>query len=661
MVIQYSLFNNLNYGKEIDTIYDKQGNKQGSNIKNGIENLEKLLNLVYYTFPSSEVDKLLNENTIVPLYSYIKKEIIEKEITSVSARELLNKKNSDIYCKTLFFLYMTKRYDFSWPFNEEETAKIISYVFFYNTDPNREFYNVFNPLYRIMTTGKYLKSIDLDSSSLSPEKIVNKLPSLFFQLLSKRKCLAFTVIYLLFLKDNIDLKKTLFTKIAAKEISNKTFNKENSILPKLKEIEKYEDYLLIHEESAYNKIKDLCISSAIKKAKLFLLELQNEIQGFVNNQKRFEDLKTIVENKNFHFRISHDCNPFISFTLKSSYKTDKIESLKNKLKVLRNKINIKILNDDRTFKLYTSEIYDILVSIISLHSLDSLFYESVKCYNISFLTTFLKKLELEETINKDVAFRIESIKDVISLFTQNKVSDFLKSAIKSKEEIYNLDTQREIIKRFVYEFKVFLIRLFFFYQSKDNLEQHTDYLTEESFKNFEDLPYYEKIDSEIKSKLEIFSGSINEKKIISLIKELFRIRKRRMFTIHFILLFNNIVHYLKKNNLFTEEVKKVLWQKTFPIGYVLITNELYPTEQINIKKFLNSLKKVTLLASMLKDTLEIFKFPYTPRLSFLFKDNNNNTSDFIQLPHDTDENLFLANLYYSIMPDISDDYVIYIK
>lgn len=338
---------------------------------------------------------------------------------------------------------------------------------------------------------------------------------------------------------------------------------------------------------------------------------------------------------------------------------NKIESLKDKLKKFKDKLTIEILNDIQTFNSYVSEIYDILILTATLKSLASIFDTSMCSRNISDLISFLKEQESEEKIHSEVKFRIEILKSIITEFTRDKVGNFIERAIQSREEIYNLTTQEEVIEKFVYDFKTFLIKDFFYFQSSSKFEEYLKSLTEKSFESFKDRPYYEDIPYDISSKLEALNNSPREAEAITLLKELFRLGKKGMFLVNFVLLLSDLIYYLKQNNLFTKNIKKILQQKTLPIGYVLITSELYPSRQLDTTKFLDSLKQITLLFSILKDTSEIFNnLCYNISLNFLFGEKY--IEDAIQLPHETTLEILFSNLYSLILPNITEDYLIYL-
>ncbi|MEM5855148.1 MAG: hypothetical protein QW472_02385 [Candidatus Aenigmatarchaeota archaeon] len=620
------------------------------------------------------------------LYKSLKSKVLEKEILPLSTRELANLSDPEIYAKTLLFLFILKKYNFQWSFDEKETAKLISFIFFYNVKNNNGFTSALKPLKFILTPSPEdeVKSIKLDLPGLSSHDVVKYIPPMVFDYIFRTaNQFAFPVIYLLFMKDNEELKKAFFTKLSMKSLVRSFAYKYTSTLERLRTTDKYKDFIYVYDEKVIKKIEFFLAEEAKEKAKILISLIESpDFSGIVHNKEELKKVKYFVEKAtnpekysetslqenlsttySFQFwDIEYETwNEIkIFFTLNNPIHMENLCPFRKRLKELGEKINKEISQAPQAFK-EIDQIINEYVSIVTALALIQEFFDDCRerfgIHTFSFFLNFLDKIIQKERVTEDVSKIVERIKEELLEIQDFDLLSLIKSFLQFKREVLNIKNLSELSKLFIKEMTNYLLNLAIYNDFKEAVLKDLD---RETIETISAKKYSLLIETKLQTKLKKLN--LNDfDQFKKLVKLYFDTSKKigNPKQVAFIFLLKDIVKFSRNKESYYSYIKKKIEKETHFLGYLFFIEEVELKNDTSEEEAVDLLKKVILvlnLASLLQKHLQ-----YNPFGSFnlLYKENKfDQKQEPIVIHQISVEDVFYANLFYLLLPEYVNNYVI---
>lgn len=655
--------------------------------------MTKLINLLIEyiktgkTRPLTKIFERLDLLKVKALYNFLKDKALKEEILALSTREIINTLYIEKYAKVLLFLFLVKKYNLQWSFDEEKTAKLISFIFFYNIKKNSDFTTAFKPLKFILspTSRDRVESVILDLPTLSPHDIVKNLPPLLFDyVLRTTNDFAFPVVYLLFLKDNEKLKEVFFSKLSIKALvkTSKHNYDYTTVLEKIKTVDKHKDNIFIYNEKVVKKIKESFQEIAKEKAKLLTLLINSpsfsklihdkeeleKVELFTTKATNPEKYKSEVTLREYlsiapYFKL-HDKKEFwdnvsISFSLSIYSYVDFLSSFERTLKELGERLNKKLL--------YTPQDLDWLVKkytgVVTSFALIQAFFEdnkkNNKLYDFSYLLTLLEIITQKEKALSSIYKIVEEIKKELLKIREKNLPLLIEEFLQFKKQVSNIKNLTELSELYIKELTHYLLGIYIHSEFKEEV------LRDLNKKEIETIPV-EKYVLVVNTKLQSILKNLNPndfkqiKKLINMCFDEIKIKNNTYETIAVItFLLKDIVKLTKSKKEYYPYVKKLIKKETLPLGYIFLTEEVDLESKLEEEKLFNLLKKAVLVLNLVNIFRKQLKYNPFKSFNLLYKrDKCIEGHESIAIRQWSLEDIFYANLLFVLLPEYVDAYVI---
>lgn len=628
---------------------------------------------------------LLEENLksvdVKKLYDYLKREVLDKEIFPYNIRELLKKKiEESIYRKALLFLYLNKWHKLPWILDEVETAKLISYIFFYALKKVSNFELAFEPIAVILERPtKKNVSLEVDyevfeDKKLDAEKIISNIPPLLFDYIFRAYSeFAFIVVYLLFLKDNEELKQLFFSKLGAKALTGKNTQDYIDTLTLLKKVDEYKDYIFLKDHNAINNIKKLCLNSVKEAGKLYIDLVKERAHHFFINQNTLEDFVLFVEKasdlNNQHtedlelkpqFEMYGVSEIRILYDVSLKYLNKKMEEIENKVRSLG-----KRLQELRGKTEPNSLVENIIPEYLELINLRNLVIsfandasDSERLRTIGDLIYFIEEKKSNNRLVKKIHNNLDDVIDRIKRFDKDKFRNLFIEALDFQKRLEKNHDYNSLVDEYLNQCLHFIVHKSPIYRNEEK-EVLDDLLTRPTVANPRDRKYF-RFFSYTYEKLIGNTDFSNEKEVMKVLKRCFNSLKDEFSPRYALaLLTYDVVRIAKQKSLSPSPLRKMLSEKTTLLGYLFLTGR---TPKVSAKndsiqlseRITTSVKKFTLLLGIANLAYKYFDSLPIDIMNVLFNfSNSDNKTRKVSLSNNNLRDSYLTGLFLLFMPEDS--------